>query len=308
MSCTICPCTGSLLNTGTPKNQRLIKTGVKLVLVPLVADDGTRNEVLSTDTLDTAFFDGKFQNEDPSKRWYPLGEFRNVTNERADPITESFSDGSSAIVQQGIRTYQGWLIDYAPVYSSKIDSIACSDFGVYVLDECGDFYGSYCAGTVDSLRPIKVNKDSVEARAILQSDTLKAKVQLTFEFSQLEKDSSLRLIKGSELGTGVDLLSYDGFIDANVDYVTTPPTTTLITAVVTQRYDDVFVDTTVTGLTVADFVIYNLTTAAAVVPSGVVEAPVGTYAVTIPAQTSADKLRVRVVSSDFFNESTITIS
>ena len=310
MSCNFCPCNGRSLNTGTPKNQRIVKSGVKFWIVPIVADDGTKNQILESDTLDASFFGGKINEPDPSKRWYPVGKLRSITDERGDPITETFNDGSSSITQQGIRAYSGMLVDYAPVYKGKLDSLACDDFGIYVIDECGDLVGSFCSNGggagVAALRPIRVNKDSFEARVTKANETLRAKVMVNFEFDQLERDENLRVLLASEMDN-VNLLDYEGLIDVNADYETVPPTVDTITTTVTQDFDTVFIDREVSGLLVANFNIFNLTTNAAVVPSLVAEAPVGTYAVTIPAQTVGNVLRVRIVGAGVFNEQQITL-
>ena len=63
----ICNCSLSLSNTGIPSKQSIAAVTKKLIFVKLYADDGTRNSIASTDTLDDAYFSAKVNNADASK-------------------------------------------------------------------------------------------------------------------------------------------------------------------------------------------------------------------------------------------------
>ena len=310
MSCTLCSCSGTLGNTGTPNKQSVIKAGTKLIAVPLQASDGTRNQILDTDTLDATFFSGKFQETDETKRWYPIGTFDQVTSERADPNTEGLNDGSSLITKQGVRTWQGWLIKYSPVYIGKIESHACGKFGVYIVDDCGDLIGSYCSdgggSGVDALRPIAVNEASVYARYIMQQDANVGKVQLDFEFSQLEKDQSLRKIEATDI-SGVNLLDETGLLDLSVSY--TSPIATSVTANVTLNYDGVFTSTTINGLALADFSAFNTTTQAAVTIDSVTNSGDGVYDIAYSSGVSStDVVQFSIVNDTYYSQQSVTIA
>ena len=309
MACTLCSCSGTLGNTGTPNKQSVIKAGTKLIAVPFQASAGTRNQILETDTLDASFFSAKFQETDETKRWYPIGEFSQVTSERADPITEGLNDGSTLITKQGIRTWQGWLIKYSPVYIGKIESHECGKFGVYIVDDCGDLIGSYCAdggAGVAALRPIQVNEASVYARYIMQQDANVGKVQLDFEFSQLERDSSLRKILATDI-TGVNLLEETGLLDLSVTY--TSPTATGVTENVTLNYDGVFTSTTINGLALADFSAFNVTTQSAVTIDSVTNSGDGVYDITYSAGVSAtDVVQFSIVNDTYYSQQNVTIA
>ena len=204
-----CACSGSILNTGTPSKQRVIASGVKLFAVNMKADDGSVNGILSGDTIDQAYIDALINNEDKSKRWYPIGVFKNQEDVRADATTESFSDNSSILTQQGVRTYTGWLINYAAAYLEALKSFKCQSFGLFVVDDCGGVTGSMSKdGSI--LRPIRVNQNSWNPTYIKATPTVSAKIQLAFEFSQLERDESLRVISEGEI-TG-NLLEEEGLL------------------------------------------------------------------------------------------------
>ena len=285
-----CACNGTLYNTKADNKQRVVGSGVKFYLVPLQADDGTANVILSSDTLDQTFIDGKVYNTDASKRWYPVGEFKNQEDVRADTVTESFSDGSSAITQQGVRTYTGWLVSYAPKYIERLQSFSCTKFGVYIVDSCGGLTGSVSKDGTE-LKPIKINNSSWNPTYVKGTPTVSAKVQLVFEFAQTERDEYLRVISNSEIGA--DLLADDGILELTA--VAGAASTTTVN--ITLTYDDgIFLNgfkNSVVGLVLADFAMYNNTTMSSVTITSVTETVAGqsgSYDIVYPAQTAADEV------------------
>jgi hypothetical protein len=282
-----CACSGSILNTGTPTKQRVIASGVKLIAVRMKADDGTSNQIAAGDVIDQAYIDAKLNHEDESKRWYPIGTFKNQEDVRGDALTESFSDGSSILTQQGVRSYTGWLINYAAAYLEALESFKCQSFGLLVIDDCGGLTGSMnAAGTF--LRPIRVNEKSWNPTYVKATPTVSAKVQLSFEFSMLERDKDLRVISEDEITA--DLLEAEGLIPLAG---TTSGISTTGFALALKVDFDIFLDAdkeAVPGWLVGDFALFNNTDNAAVVITSVTEAPVGTYTFVIPAQTAADEL------------------
>lgn len=306
-----CGCNGTLGATGVPNKQRIVNSGVGLIAVPLKADDGTLNEILATDVIDQAYIDARINEEDESKRWYPIGriDFRNQEDTRADPITETFSDGGSAITQQGVRTYTGWLIDYAPAYIEQLNALRCRDFGLYTVSDCFDLTGSISKDE-NSLYPIRVNKSSWEPRYVKSTPTVSAKIQLNFEFSQLEKDEFLRVISEAEISA--DLQNIEGLLPLAA--AISGEATTGFVAALTVDYD-IFLDASkeiVPGWVLADFALINVTTNLPIVITSVTESPEGTYTFVIPAQSASDVLRLTNLKTSgtkpgFFLEQDINI-
>lgn len=284
-----CNCDGTLLNTGVPNSQKVISDGTVLYFVPLVSDAGAKNGIAIGDTINQSYIDAKVQNADKSQRWYPVGKFTNVTDERADPITETFSDGSNAITQEGLRTFVGWLIGFTAAYLPKLDSFRCEKFGIIAINDCGDLIGKVSSDG-QNLYPIQVNEKSLDSRLIKKSDTLSGKVQLSFEFAQTEYDGDLRVIPTSEMEADADWLDTPALLDAEATI--SAISTTGFTAAVAVKSDGTFSGSVVTGRTTAGFTVFNVTTNSSVSVSGATEAPEGTYVITFSAQTSTDVLRV----------------
>lgn len=289
-----CACNGSILNTGTPNKQRVVASGAKFLAVPLKADDGSFNQILASDVIDQAYLDARINDEDESKRWYPIGKFDNQEDTRADPITETFSDGASAITQQGVRTYVGWLVNYAPVYLEVLYSFSCFDFGLFIIDPCGALTGVVTKdGT--ALRPIRVNQNSWEPRYLPATPTVSAKVQLSFEFSQLVADKDMRVISEDEVTA--DLLNAEGLLPLKAT-ISGESATGFVAALAVDY--DLFLDASqeeVPGWVSADFALQNKTTNLAVAITSATEAPEGTYTFVIPMQSAADVLELTNVKT-----------
>ncbi len=284
-----CACEGSILNTGTPEKQRIAASGVKFIAVRTKADDGSFNQILASDNIDDAYLQARLNDEDESKRWYPIGEFRNQEDVRADAVTETLTSGENILTQQGLRTYTGWLINYAPLYLKALKSFKCFNFGVFIIDDCGALTGSITKdGT--ALRPVRVNNNNWNPTYVKQTPTVSAKVQLAFEFSQLEVDEDLRVISEDEMTA--DLLEAEGLLPLKA--VITAPSTTGFVAALTVDYD-IFVpsaQTIVPAWVVTDFALLNKTTNTPIAITSVTETPEGTYTFVIPAQAAADVLEL----------------
>lgn len=301
MSNIFCPCAGSGSgNTGLTAKRYLQKVTRKLIAVRLYADDGTRNSIADTDTIDQAYIDAKINHSDASKRWYPIGEFVNVDRPTPDDLSETFNDGSSAITGQNPRTFTGFLLNTPPLYIAQLEALLCNPIGFYFVDACGSPQGEINSAN-NLLYPIAINNQSFSAKAVNATDTAVFKIQVTFEIKQSVKDSNLRQIKESVLSANsVDFLDLEGLIDVTA----TAPTSITTTGFVTTLSADAggFIEqTAVEGFTDADFALYNNTSDAAVVITSVTESPAGTYTFVIPAQTSSDNLTLSsAVSGDAF--------
>jgi hypothetical protein len=291
MACaTFCGCSGTIRNTGVPNRQLKIEDGNTLIIVPLVADDGTENKVLRSDTLNQAYFQAKVNATDPSKRWYPIGTFVNVTNERGESNYETFSDGTRARTYKAPRTFTGYLLNYAPAYAATIESLRCVKVGAYLVDDCGQLIGSFCPDATtpanDALKPIPLNEASIDSLVMLQSDAAAGKVQMSVDFDQLFKDQTLRVLTSEEAGDA-NLLNLTK-LQPTITTISGESTTGFVAAI--ELDYDSWTAVPIEGLVLADFYLYNESTASAITITSVTETPTGTYTFVIPAQSSTDVL------------------
>jgi hypothetical protein len=266
----------------------------KTILVPIFADDGTRNKVLLTSVLNQTFFDNLVNHVDPSKRWFPLPEIKNVEDVRGENISETFEDQSSVFIQEGNRSFKAWMIGSSgtgagsPQLKAKIEAARCVEIGVYIIDKAGNLIGKISSDGL-SLEPIAVDSQSVSAKLIKTTDSTIQKLELMFNFSADECDEDLRMITEAEQG-GANLLGLRGLL--NIDSIIDNETTTSFTAELITEYGTPINKGHDKGLVIGDFALFNVTDNLAVVITTVVESPDGTYTFTFPAQTSADVLRL----------------
>lgn len=279
-----CSCSAGLGNTGTPTCFPIATVAKKLILVPTYDSTGALNSIDVTDTLDAAYLTARINDVDASKRWFPLaGTMENVTSERADSITESAPSGKIAFIKKGVRSFSGEMWSQSPQYVGKLEEARCVDVSAYVIDGDGNIMGTSSKGS-DLIYPIKIDKNSLDARLINATDTTVQKVQLTFNWDDTVKDEDIFMLTDADYT--FDALAAKGLLDICVDYSSI--TTTGFVASLYTIYGSKKTPAVDAGLVIGDFALYNNTSAASVTITSVTESPNGTYTFVIPAQTSAD--------------------
>lgn len=299
-----CACSTTLSNTGTPNSQRIIDVGSKLFVVPLFADDGTQNGIANTDTLDQTYLDAWINNDDPSKRLYPLPPFVDVVSQREASEFQEYSDGTRSKTRNGRKPWSGRILSHSSAFLAKLKSFSCHKFGVYRMDDCGRLVGRE-SGT--NLFPITVNETSWDPILVESSPTDRGGIDVTFDFAQSMKDEHLRQVIESEISgewyeskglRDVTAVSSAPAVDGNVMTMTLP--------------FDAFLGASphpaATGWVTADFNdIYNTTTSLAVTLTSATEGADGVYTLVWPTQTSGDVLRLRSNKDGFWYEINVTI-
>lgn len=265
-----------------------------LIAVPLYADDGTRNGIdLENDVLDEAYFTARVNDPDPSKRWYPIassGGLKNVTQDREDPVYETFTDGSKDFVRDGAKAFNGWITGpiATPKYAGKLNSMKCvtGGMGLIKIDTGGNIVGSISDDRAD-LYPIAIDTGSFYAKYIeAKAGENNARIALMFDFSQNELDQNLEMIACSEMDYNIFQLR--GLLD--VCPVFSDIETTGFVATLKTEFGTVKNPVLVKGLTAANFTLFNNTTSSSVTISSVTESPDGVYTFTFAAQTAGDEL------------------
>ena len=299
-----CCKSGLSLNTGTPK-QSIFGPGTDVFVWRKYADDGTENVIdLSSFTGSQADWDALTQNTDPSKRLYPLHNFKNVEDVKGDTIFETFNDTSNLFVQEGTRTWTGLLPNLDPTFLGKLKGWGCQPMRILVADNCDNLHGKKSTTTANAFVGIDVDQNTWNPIFVKSTDTTVQKIQLSFEFSRTEKDEDLRQIKGDEMT--VKPKDVNGLTDVNV--AVSNESTTGFTGVATLDYGSCLNPEKFVGAQLADWNLYNDTQDAAVVITSATEGPDGTYAFVYAAQTPADVLTLTINLSTGFELSTTTIT
>lgn len=290
-------------NTGqlscTPKKN--VDAGI--VLVYQTADDGTANKILSSDTIDSAYITALINNADKSKRWYPLMNLKTVIGERQDPTTQDI-DGVSYNTKTGVRNYDGTIYGAGanPQLEGAINSRASIKDAYYKIDINGNLTG--ILDEDGNLLPIKIELGTLYSKYKEPTATEVQNVSIKFMVKESVKDSDLRTLDAQTITT--DLLEIEGLKD--VIGVSSAPSTTGFVLTAEMLYgSNPFALPAFSGALLADFVVYNVTTASAIVLTSVTEGADGVYTFLMPAQTSADVLTVDL-SKDGFEMVTVDVT
>ncbi len=278
----------SLGNTGLPGCRPIANVASKIFYFQTFADDGSRNGIDTTVTLNQTYLDGKINEADGSKRFYPLPLMENVTNVRSESAFEEAPSGTKAFIKEGTKSFFGEMWKQSPAFVGQLKSARCTDISVLIIDTDNNIIGSIDdAGT--TLYGIKVDKNSWEPLLVESTDTTIQKVSLGFNFAQSAKDEDLRMITEDEYTA--DFSAANGLLDISVTY--TNITTTTFTATLSTIYGSVITPVKDSGLLVGDFALAELTpTPGAIVITSVTESADGVYDFIIPAATSGDVLEL----------------
>jgi hypothetical protein len=290
-----CDCNAGLSNTGVPNCVPVQGITSSLILVPLTANDGTKNGIDLSASIPTW---SDYVNEaDASKRWFPLPKFENVELPKADSLFEEANSGRKAYLRQGVRSFAGelWQDDSTPTFLGKLQASRCVQFGIYIVDVEGDLIGSEVNGI---LYPIPVDNDSWDPKFMFATDATVQKIMLGFDFYRLFDESTMKMITAEE--SGIDFNSLEGLLD--VELTVASATTTAITVSANLDYGTAYNPILYKGATASsDWLLENVDAGATVTIDAVTEGPDGTYIVdyTSAGLASGVNLKLSVAKTGF---------
>ena len=240
-----CDCNVTLSNTGTPGCMPIQDVAKRLILVPMVDASNSPNRLTVATLYDNAAIQAFINEADDKKRFYPLPEMENVTNERGDPISEDFPSGKNVKIRDGVKTFAGQMLSLSGDYAKQIIGFGCSNMGAYIVDAQGNLIGD--GSDPDYLAPLSLDQETWDVRTMDTTDTTIAKIQLGFQWSISVKDSDVRMLLASDFATGVDWLSYNGLVD--ISGVVSSVTSAGFSMKITNGFGSLKSPAVVTGLT-----------------------------------------------------------
>jgi len=292
-----CNCNAGLSNTGRPNCVPIQSVTTKLIMVPLTANDGIKNYIDLTSPLPT--WNDLVNEDDASKRWFPLPVFENVELPKADSQFEEANSGRMVFLRQGKRSFSGelWAEDSSPTLLSKLQNNRCVDFGVYIIDTAGNLVGSKVN---DALYPIPVDNPSFDPKYMFATDSTTSKIMVAFDFDRLFDEGTMYMITASE--AGVDFNDLNGLLDVNFN-------NNVVTA--GQLVSDLALDygtalnaIKYTGAVAADFAI-TINGVAGTFTS-VLEGPDGTYTFAFSGSTTGDDIVISVDKDGYVGSTSFT--
>jgi len=284
----LCDCNLTLANTGANKCTPVFGVGVIPVLVPLVAADGTDNQIdLSTYTGSQAEWDALTQNPDRTKRWYPLPKVKNVENLRGDAVFESFDDGSNEFVRQGTRTYQAELTGKKTQILGNLESAGCTEVGIVFVDDCKQLIANKDGNFAN---PIPIDGNTWQVTLVMPTGSTVGKLQLNFEFDSLAKDSDLGILEAS--ASIIDLSTLKGLSDMAYSFGVITATDAKVT-LTTKTLSMIGVP--IEGIVTGDWSAFNVNTQAVVAITLSTEGVGGEYTLDFAAQTTGDIIQLSTI-------------
>jgi len=295
----VCKCDAGLVNSGIPSCVSGFGKVVKLFFVYQNDFAGASNALDCSVPFDQSVLDALLNKTDPSQRWYPTGLISTVTEERADPTTETI-DNKALNVEAGVRTFQGFFIGSAtasPSYLKFLNSLECPKVMYYAVDANNNIIGVERNG---SFWGFTVQEKSIYSKFIPATSTTIAKNQLNFTLDDLVQDKDISFIDE----VGADLLGANGLIDVNLAEGNISGTFESVGVVGTLTYGSCNNKLKYTaGTLVTDWLVYNKTTLSVVTVTSVSPIVDGNnYTLNFTAQNSGDVLEVSVVKEGFASE------
>jgi len=278
----ICTCNGAIANTGYLANAQKFGTPYGLLMVPLVANDGTRNsfDVSDPESLASQLL-VMINNVDPSKRAYPLMGLENFVVEQATSEKVTGSNGSRFVTRAGITTLKAELWNTSQEFFTKVKD-NCVEFGTFLVDTCGNIQGELIG---DEFFPREVNHNSLDIVFQYASSSDVNKIMLEFDFDVRATNETQAFITADEFGVNNPCDSI-GFLNVNF-YITVVDSTNL-TVVAVSDFGGITEKKPIRALIGSNFSISNTATEQSVTIVTVTETAPGTYAIVLDAQTPGD--------------------
>jgi hypothetical protein len=287
-----CLCGVGMNNTGLATCLPAFKKTTGMFLVPLFANDGTRNSI---DMSTTISLSAKLNNADKSKRFYPIHDLKDVELPVADTKFKTYKDGTKRKLADGVRSFKATMPEASSVLISKLQGVSCEKFGVYLFDIDGQLRGLK-DGTL--LYPVEIGGFDAIFKDATDDEVNEGMIQ--FDFDILLKIAKFWILSTTDLGVNPNETS--GLIDANLVEVSSGTTSTVLNISSDFGSGLATNPAPIVGLVTADFYAYNETDLA-VLSVTVAESTTidGQYTLTYTAQTVADKVRIDVLPASGFD-------
>ena len=299
-----CTCAISGENLGLPNCVEVMKYAQAFFIIPLVDDAGVANFIASGVTINNAYISARLNDTDASQRWFLLKNVKNaIIAERGDDVNETFDDGSTTFVEEGVAATSFTIASQSPTLVGKINSHRCNKNGFMYVDKDGRLWG--VGDTGGNMYPIAIEDQTLSVKAAYPTPTTNYNVPVMFKWRKDMFDENIAFWDNSVVWSSPtisSLLDVNGLVNGN-------PSTTSFEIALTYDYGAQNAKQVVESLVAGDFSLYNVTDTASVTILTAAENPEGTYTITYAAQTIADVLRLSATKTgfDFTNLESISL-
>lgn len=272
-----CLCGVGMNNTGLATCLPAFKKTTGLFLVPLFANDGTRNSINMSTTID---LDAKLKHADKSKRFYPIQDLKDVELPVADTKFKTYKDGTKRKLADGVRSFKATMPEASSVLIGKLQGVSCEKFGVYLFDIDGQLRGLK-DGTL--LYPVEIGGFDAIFKDATDDEVNEGMIQ--FDFDILLKVSKFWILSSTDLNVNPNETS--GLIDANLTVGAITSTSVSISVNSDFGSGISTMSAPIVGLVSADWTLTRTDTNASVPITTVVEGNDGVYVITYTAITGS---------------------
>ncbi len=288
----LCKCGFGLANTGQEKCP-IASVTYGVIGVSIEDSDGNLNKIPAGTTLDAAYINGKLNEADPTKRWFPIQDLRNVTDVRNTSEFETDSAGGIAKLRTGTRPFFGESWKSSPQFLCKLQSWECSEFGLFVIDINNGMVVRSIDDSGDAY-PLPVDQNSWDPLFVPAQDGNVQKVTIGFNWHSELNDCELKYIQASNFQ--LPLKSLRGLFDIEVTY--TNANQFGVTADLKTQYGDYFSPIPDTGVLLANVSLYYIDGATPIAIDAWTPDPVvkGRYVITNVALLTNGEYRLVVVN------------
>lgn len=290
-----CLCGEGMNNTGLATCLPAFKKTTGILLVPMFANDGTRNYIDISTGVNLL---SKVNHADKSKRFYPIQDLKDVELPVADTKFKTYKDGSKRKLADGIRSFKATMPEASSVLIGKLQGVSCQKFGVYLIDIDGQLRGRKDA---TELYPIEIGGFDAIFKDATDDEVNEGMIQ--FDFDILLKISQFWIISTADM-SGINPNELNGLVDANFTGYTIS-TTSYVVSLYSDFGSGINVNPApIVGLNGSDFSAYNDTDLASVALTVAESSTIdGQYTLTYTAQTVNDKVTISVLPASGFEGS-----
>lgn len=289
-----CTCANSASNLGTPNCVEVMKYAQSFFFMNLTDDAGAENKIANGASVDASYIIARLNDTDASQRWFLLKNVKNaVIAERGDDVNETFEDGSSTFVEEGVATTSFILASQTPTLVGKIKSHRCNKIGFIYIDKDGRIWGK--GDNAGNLYPIAIEDQTLSVKAAYPTPTTNYNIPVSFKWRKDMFDEDLAYWENTINWSAPTICS---LLDVNGEVSGTPGQTSFAIKL-TYDYGAQNAKQVVESLVAGDFTLYNVTDSASVTILTCTESPDGTYTFTYASQTIADVLRLSATKNGF---------
>jgi hypothetical protein len=286
-----CLCGEGMNNTGLATCLPAFKKTTGILLVPIFANDGTRNSINMSTTIDMS---AKVNHLDKSKRFYPIQDLKDVELPVAETKFKTYKDGSKRKLADGVRSFKAVMPETSSVLIGKLQGVSCSKFGVYLVDIDGQLRGIKDGSL---LYPVEIGGFDAIFKDATDDEVNEGMIQ--FDFDILLKISKFWILSTTDLNVNPNELN--GLVDTTltVGAITTTGVSISVNSDFGSGVSTMYAP--VVGLLVGDWTLTRTDTNADVPLTSVTEGVDGVYALVYTAITgSTVPLKAKIVASSGF--------